>query len=102
MSDLVGNPKDRFSQNEAHLKSPKNEESGSHKPYGIALLDNHRVIVTVPSAKVLQPITITPNVNLEEEMILRITPYDVVCRNRKLSVSTDDLNQWSVFSCGGI
>ena len=85
-----------------NFRSSNNEESVTYEPYGMALLDKDRVIVSVPSVKVLQPISITPHVQLEEEMTLKIAQYDVICRNRKIYVSTDDLNEWSAFICGGI
>ena len=82
------------------LKCP--EGYGKYKPYDIARLDKNRVIISVPSAKVLQPILIIPHVQLEKQMNLKIVPYNLVCYNNKIYVSTDDLNEWACFVCGGI
>ena len=78
------------------------EISCAHEPYGITLLDKDRVIVSVPSAKVLQPISITPGVQLGKQILLKIAGYNVICRDKKFYVSTDNLNEWSGFICGGI
>ena len=86
------------------LTSPQVVEiSCAHEqPYGITLLDKDRVIVSVPSAKVLQPISITPGVQLGKQILLKIAGYDVECRDNKFYVSTDNLNEWAGFICGGI
>ena len=73
-----------------------------HQPYQVAMLDNKRVVVSVPSAKLLQIISIMPTVELGLEISLKYSGYELACNNTNIYVSTDNLNKWSAFVCGGI
>ena len=74
----------------------------NHQPYQVAMLDNRRVVVSVPSAKLLQVISIMPTVELGREISLKYSGYELACHNTNIYVSTDNLNKWSAFVCGGI
>ena len=74
----------------------------NHQPYQVAMLDNRRVVVSVPSAKLLQVISIMPTVELGREIFLKYSCDEVTCHNTNIYVSTQNLNKWSVFGCGGI
>ena len=73
-----------------------------HQPHQVAMLDNRRIVVSVPSAKRLQIISIMPTVELGLEISLKYSCYAVACHNTNIYVSTDNLNKWSLFVCGGI
>ena len=73
-----------------------------HQPYQVAMLDNKRVVVSVPSTRLLQIISVTPIVELGREISLNYSCYAVACHNTNIYVSTDNLNKWSAFVCGGI
>ena len=73
-----------------------------HQPYQVAMLDNKSVVVSVPSAKLLQIISIMPTVELGREISLKYSGYELACHNTNIYVSTQNLNKWSAFVCGGI
>ena len=66
------------------------------------MLDNRRIVVSVPSTKLLQIISVMPIVELGREISLNYSCYAVACHNTNIYVSTDNLNKWSAFVCGGI
>ena len=73
-----------------------------HQPNEVAMLDNRRVVVSVPSAELLQVISIMPTVELGREISLKYSCDKVTCHNTNIYVSTHNLNRWSAFGCGGI
>ena len=79
-----------------------NQDGKIHEPYDVALLDDRRVVVSIPTAKTLQLLSIIPAVELGREIILKYACYGVACYNNNIYVSTDNLNRWSCFVCGGI
>ena len=43
-----------------------------------------------------------PTVELGREISLKYSVYELACHNTNIYVSTDNLNKWSLFVCGGI
>ena len=77
-------------------------DATQHQPHQVAMLDNRRIVVSVPSARLLQIISVMPIVELGREISLNYSCYAVACHNNNIYVSTDNLNKWSAFVCGGI
>ena len=79
-----------------------NRDGQFHTPNDVALLDDRRVVVSIPTAKILQILSVIPAVEVGREIVLKYACYGVACYNNNIYVSTDNLNRCSCLVCGGI
>ena len=86
------------------LQLPRKMSSGGpvHPSNDVARLDDRRVVVSIPTAKILQILSVIPALELGREIVLKYACYGLACYNNNIYVSTDDLNRWSCFVCAGI
>ena len=87
---------------EIPLKEQSSAMSALARANNIALLDDENVIAAFPMKRILQPITIIPNVRFGREIVLRINIGAVSCFNKNIYVSTDKIVERTFVAFAGV